>query len=78
MQQRRRIPQTPSLDERRIRDAQNLRKQAEGMPAGLREMICYGRLARPKPASPRPSSGSRRRACDRRSDVLGGPPGAAS
>ena len=35
MQQRRRIRQTPSLDERRIRDAQNLRKQAEGMPAGV-------------------------------------------
>jgi hypothetical protein len=33
----------------------------------LRGMICYGRLARPKPASPRSSSGSRRRACDRRS-----------
>ena len=33
MQQRRRVPQTPSLDERLIRDSQNLRKQAEGMPA---------------------------------------------
>ena len=28
-------PQTPSLDERLIRDSQNLRKQAEGMPAGV-------------------------------------------
>ena len=35
MQQRRRIPQTPSRDEWFIRDSQNLRKQAEGMPAGV-------------------------------------------
>ena len=35
MQQRRRIPQTPSRDEWLIRDSQNLRKQAEGMPAGV-------------------------------------------
>jgi hypothetical protein len=35
MQQRLRIPQTPSLDERLIRDSRNLRKQAEGMPAGV-------------------------------------------
>jgi hypothetical protein len=35
MQQRRRIPQTPSRDEWFIKDSQNLRKQAEGMPAGV-------------------------------------------
>ena len=34
MQQRRRIP-PPSPDEPPIRDSQNLRKQAEGMPAGV-------------------------------------------
>jgi hypothetical protein len=34
MQQRRRIP-PPSPDEPLIRDSQNLRKQAEGMPAGV-------------------------------------------
>ena len=28
-------PQTPSLDELLIRDSKNLRKQAEGMPAGV-------------------------------------------
>jgi hypothetical protein len=35
MQQRRRIPQTPSPDEPLIRDSENLRKQAEGMPPGV-------------------------------------------
>ena len=35
MQQRRRIRQRPSPDEPLIRDSENLRKQAEGMPAGV-------------------------------------------
>jgi hypothetical protein len=40
----------------------------------LRGMICYGRLARPKPASPRSSSGFLRGACGRRSRRPGDPP----
>jgi hypothetical protein len=35
MKQRRRFPKTSSLDQRLVREAQNLRKQAEGMPAGI-------------------------------------------
>jgi hypothetical protein len=35
MQQRRHTPKTSFLDERLTRDSQNLRKQAEGMPAGV-------------------------------------------
>ena len=35
MQQRRRSRQTSSLDQRLAQESQNLRKQAEGMPAGI-------------------------------------------
>jgi hypothetical protein len=35
MQQRRRFSQTSPLDQHLAQEAQNLRKQAEGMPAGI-------------------------------------------